>query len=185
MKMFQISGPLRGLLVTGATALAVTSAFAADLATPLALSGWNADVVLENSPSRSAAFFDMNYAEWFEAGLGGHHDGLPASRQFLSSVTPGVLFELQGYDGPNVLQLSATNQTNSLNLTQTAPFRRLYILAASGNGGGMGTLILAFTDGTVSMRMPFYAPDWWDGTRDPAPTRPALKGLARSLGGGP
>ena len=185
MKMFQISGPLRGPLVTAVITLAVTSAFAADLATPVALSGWNADVVLENSPSRSATFFDMNYGEWFEAGLGGHNDGLPASRQVLSTLTPGVLFELQHYDGPNVLQLFATNETSSLNLPQPAPFRRLYILAASGNGGGTGTLVLAFTDGSNSQAMPFYAPDWWDGTRDPAPRRPALKGLARSIGGGP
>src|SRR5438094_4725223 len=44
--------------------------------TPLGLMGWNADGVLENSPTRSSQGLDPTGASWFEAGLDGHADGL-------------------------------------------------------------------------------------------------------------
>src|SRR2546430_7308243 len=65
-----------------------TTLFRSDLTAkliPLDLTGWNQDVVLEDSPVPLAtASFDTFGADWFEAGFARHSDGLPASRQFTS-----------------------------------------------------------------------------------------------------
>lgn len=169
-----------GSAALGGLILAVT---AAPVSVPV--SGWNADVVLENQPVRSATYFDMGTAVWFESGLGNRPAGLPANRRLPSLLTAGLSFELQPYGQANVLQLVQTNATNSLVLIQPAAYAKLYVLAVSGNGGGNGALTIHYTDGTQSGPISFLAPDWWDGTKDPAPRRPAAKGFGRSLGSGP
>src|SRR5437868_2236599 len=66
---------------------------------PIALEGWNADVVLEDSVVPLAtADFDTFGAYWFEAGLAGHQDGLPLSRRFTSQFNTNVMFQLQSYE---------------------------------------------------------------------------------------
>ncbi len=151
----------------------------------LPLVGWNADVVLENQPGRGATYFDASSAVWFESGLGERINGLPAGRRIASQLTPGLTFELQPYDQRNALRLTQTNGAGFLSLATARPYSKLYVLAASGNGGGNGTLTVHFTDGSHTAPIPFFAPDWWDGTSNPAPRRPAAGGFARSLGSGP
>src|SRR4051812_50141494 len=59
------------------------------MAEPIALTGWNADVVFENAATTVATSFDRpgqrpaDYAlyAWFEAGFGGNTEGLPSGRQ--------------------------------------------------------------------------------------------------------
>ena len=60
-------------------------------AIPIPLIGFNEDVVSENSPTPFARGFDVSsgVAAWFEAGLGGHMDGLPPSRSFVSDRIRG------------------------------------------------------------------------------------------------
>src|SRR5438093_9414651 len=69
---------------------------------PIELTGWNEDVVLESSPSRSVSKdFDASGGSWFEAGLDGHDDGLPASRRFTSVTETNTVFELRPYTNSN------------------------------------------------------------------------------------
>jgi len=161
---------------------------------PIALVGWNADVVFENAtfasfskatgfdwPEQRAADYPI-YA-WFEAGLKGHADGLPQGRRFTSAVNTNVLFELQPYNTNNVLLLSSLNPKGKLVLTQSAAYRSLFILTAAGGGDSEGNLQLHFSDRTDSEHVPFQVPDWWTSFRQPrAPRTPALTGLGRSNG---
>lgn len=147
---------------------------------PLSLTGWNRDVVLENSPTRRASAVDNFGAAWFEAGLQGYLDGLPANRTIVSKRDESIRFELQSYTGSNVLALTSSRRTNSLELTRPKALSRLHVLAHSAGGGGNGQLRIHYADGTVSEIFPFFAPDWWDGS-PPTPTRrPAVDGLGRS-----
>jgi hypothetical protein len=147
---------------------------------PLELTGWNRDVVLENAlPSRATAFSSFGSA-WFESGLGGRLDGLPTNRTFLSRVTPEVLFQFQPYTGFNTLWLNNTRRTNSLVLVTPSACSKLFVLAHSAGGGGNGTVRVHYADGTSSAPMPFFAPDWWDGSPASPTRRPAIQGLAWS-----
>lgn len=154
---------------------------ASGLAEPLELTGWNRDVVLENRTGTKASPLDSFGAVWFESGLGGHADGFPTNRQIVSQLDAGVIFELQPYASSNVLWLNGAKRTNSLTLAAPAAYRKLHVLAHSAGGGGNGSLKVHFADGTASAAVPFFAPDWWDGSPNIPTRRPAIQGLGRSL----
>jgi hypothetical protein len=147
---------------------------------PLALTGWNQDVVLEDSPVPLAtADFDTLGAYWFEAGLGGHSDGLPASGHFTSQFNTNVLFQLQPYTANNVLRLQGPSQAaiaGTLTLVTPGPYRSLAILASSGGQeGNRATLGLSFSDGTSVTNLNYMAQDWSIGE----PENLAISGLGR------
>ncbi len=152
---------------------------------PISLTGWNRDVVLENSPTASSSYFDLNYAVWFESGLHGYYNGLPADHQIRSGLNPNIRFQLQRYDQPNVLWMDSTNSVGRLKLTTPESYVAIYILAASANFGGSGSVILHFADGSQSTPLNFFAPDWWEGSADKAVRRAAALGFARNIGLGP
>jgi hypothetical protein len=153
-------------------------------ATPLALSGWNADVVSENSPQPYAQSFDNAGACWFEEGLQAHGDGLPHSREFTSELSTNVLYRLQPYNQSNVLFLQAS-QTAILTLLQPALVERLYLAVSGGLGTSSVTLSLEFADGSQSPALNVLVPDWFNGQNgftgnlDTRPFR-TVEGLARN-----
>ena len=158
---------------------------------PIALVGWNRDVVFENAPAPAAAPFDwpdqpqpdFPIRAWFEAGLEGHADGLPAARRFTSAANPKVLFELQPYATNNVLLLTMVRPSGTLGLAEPAAYRSLVILAAGAGGNNVGNLRLHFSDGTVGNPLRFQAPDWWASYPSAGVIRtPAITGLGRSSG---
>ncbi len=150
------------------------------LVEPLELAGWNRDVVLENQPGRKAAAIDSFGAVWFESGLGGNADGFPTNRQIVSALDGGVRFALQPYTSSNALWLNVTLRTNSLSLVTPGAYGKLHVLAHSAGGGGDGSVKVHYADGSASAPIPFFAPDWWDGSPDLPTRRPAIAKLARS-----
>ncbi|SPE52638.1 exported hypothetical protein [Verrucomicrobia bacterium] len=144
------------------------------VATPIALIGWNRDVVLENSATPFAQPFDapLGQESLFEEEWKGHPDGLPSSRQFVSAINyPSALFELQPYNASNVLWLTAHPTTNSLTgtltLVEPKPYVSISVVAASAfsaktlsDPGAFGQLVLHFSDGTRSASINFLSLDW-------------------------
>ena len=132
--------------------------------------GWNTDVVFENAPASAAKSFDnLNQKQteaplyaWFESGLEGHADGLPASRRLASAANTNVLFELQPYNTNNVLLLTASKPAGNLTLAKPATYRTLFVLAAAGGGDNAATLQLHFSgDADSEVIIPCPVPDWW------------------------
>jgi hypothetical protein len=174
-------------------ALAVPSA-RADVAVPITLTGWNADVVTDANPAtRFAVGFDagtpgVDAGSWFEAGAGGHADGLPSGQNFSSAIIDPVTggpttFHLQPANGNNVLQLGGGHPaSNTLTLATPGTYSSLSILAASGSSFGLttGTLVLHFTDGTSSSLLSYNAFDWSAVTAGVGPFV-ALGGVARNF----
>lgn len=157
---------------------------------PIALSGWNADVVFECGPSTSAESFDRPgqrssdyplYA-WFESGLEGHADGLPASRRFASLANTNVLYEFQPYSTNNVLLLTSAKPAGKLVLLEKSAYRCLWVLAAAGGGESASSLLLHFADGTDSEAIPCPVPDWWSGSESRLTKTAAITRLGRSNG---
>jgi hypothetical protein len=154
------------------------------LATPIALTGWNADVVAENDSSPlSAPFYPENVFGWFERGLQGHQDGLPPSRSFTSAIDEQVEFAFQPYASSNVLLLTRQvgRQSGQFTLVSPKAYRKLFVLASSGGGSGVGSLTIRFTDGSSSPPIDFLARDWYGGTNQftgDTVRRPAIGGLA-------
>jgi hypothetical protein len=152
-------------------------------AQPLALTGWNWDMILENTSKP----YSQHWISMFEAGFRGWPDGLPTSRRFTSAVDGKVIFEFQPYTSSNDLRLavsSAAARTKTLTLTTPLKYSKLYVLAACEAGSADGQMVVNFTDGTSSTAIKFLARDWWAGTSEYSasyPTRrPAIAGLGRT-----
>jgi hypothetical protein len=149
---------------------------------PIAVTGFNGDVVSENTATPFAASFDGGTNAWFESGLGGHADGLPNSRVFVNdgsngSTNTGTTFMFQPYTGNNALLLKAGSTSGTLTLTNPASFGLLAILASSGNGGGTGNAVLNFAGG-ITRNITYNATDWNQQSNPPGPT--ALGNLGRN-----
>jgi hypothetical protein len=153
---------------------AVTALPAGD--SPIAVTGFNRDVVVERTASGSdtapyASPFDAanNYA-FYEAGLSaisfsggsGKAEGLPQNRVFISIQDQVTTFQLQPYDANNVLYLNRTSPTGTLTLAAPASYNSLGVLATSANGGGAGSLVIQFADGSTRLPISFNASDWYN-----------------------
>src|SRR5581483_5571317 len=153
---------------------------------PLAATGFNRDVVIENTapgPPYTAAAAELNPGEgtcYYQNGLAGKNSGLIAGGLF-TNVNSSTVYQLQSYAANNALVLSSdTGITNGI-LFLTAPrvFDSISILANSGNGNSAGTagLTLHFNDGST-FTTNYYAPDWFNNNNTSTYTV-ALQGANR------
>jgi hypothetical protein len=138
--------------------------------TPVAVTGFNRDVVVENTavgPPFTNYAMEMNAGEgtaYYETDLPQYAWGLPTSGEFVSLLGDNTIFQFQPYTTNNALDLSAdTGLTNgTLTLVSPATYATLAILANSGNGvSDTAPLTLNFTDGT-SISTSYFAPDWFN-----------------------
>jgi hypothetical protein len=174
----------RGLWLAGLALAALAAlgqrATAADIATPISLTGWNADVVTDANPAtRFAQQFDFGsitggLSSWYQSGIVFNGvpqtHGLPTGTNITSQInntvtgTPTV-FALLPANGNNVLRLSRDPRINvpSATLTLTTPgqYSSLAVLASTGAAfsPASGVLTLNFSDGTTP-QFNYDAPDW-------------------------
>ena len=133
---------------------------------PIPLLGWNAALLAPSTASPAnpgATAFDIpnNYC-FYQAGLSGTTRGLPVSGGFASLCDNRTGFQLGTYGTRNALLLGYNSlQSGTLTLSRAQAFNSLAILAASANGGGRGTLVLNFSNGSKSQALSFNAQDWF------------------------
>ena len=165
-------------------ALAQSFTFSLSLETadyPIAVSGFNLDVVVENNAVGGNTY---NYADGFdpiypfldpsspvcfyEAGLVASDiidgaaavRGLPQNGLFTNEFDHATIFQFAPYNNSNVLYLTSTAASASLAFNSPMACKSLSVLAGSAEGGGNGTLVIHFTDGTASSALAFSAPNY-------------------------
>ncbi len=155
---------------------------------PIALTGWNKDVIYEvptpsTAPSYVDQFFDLGSSiTWAEAGTitGRAVNGLPPSRSFVSAAfTDGThttrtntTFAFQPYTAPNAAYLG-TGGSVTLQLTTPSKYRSLNVLSASSSSQNNTVHIkvaLTFTDRApvqvvlyqtpLGLDATYIVPDW-------------------------
>ena len=153
---------------------------------PIAVSGFNAGVIAPYNATtgvpRATGFDIPNNYSFYEAGLNGNTQvggsggtqGLPPSRTIVSA-SDGSTFQLGPYGLNNVLLMGYTYpNSGTLTLSTARAYTSLSILASSANGGGNGSFLLRFANGTTSPLFSFNAQDWY-GTI----TNVATQGIGR------
>ena len=168
--------------VVVSNALGVATSSVANLAigspgAAISVFGFNRDVVVENmaSPTDTQtslyaqpfdtvgefAFYETNLDAISYSGGDGHTLGLPQSRTFVSQSDGVTVFQFASYTANNVLYLTHRAPSGALSLATPTAFNSLSILAASANGGGNGSFVLEFSDGSSSPPLSFEASDWY------------------------
>lgn len=151
---------------------------------PLALAGCNASILAPNTATAGvpgATAFDIpNNYSFYQAGLNGGTRGLPPDGVFTSLLDKQTVFQFGAYGSANTLVLGNTFPSSAtLTLTPPKACKSLAILACSANGGGTGTCVINFSDGTHSPAFSFNAQDWFGTTANVA-----IQGFGRlKLGG--
>lgn len=136
---------------------------------PLVLTGYNARMLAPNSATvgtPGATAFDIaNGFSFYQAGLNGSTRGLPPDGVFTSPLDRTTVFQFKPYGTTNTLALGSPYPTAAtLTLATPQAYKSLVILASSASGGGLGTFVLNFTNGTQSQAFAFNAQDWFGTT---------------------
>jgi Concanavalin A-like lectin/glucanases superfamily/Immunoglobulin domain len=152
--------------------LAATASSHGAIMTPISVSGFNRDVVIENTasgPPYTGAALNFNSGEnnaFYQTNLPGKTRGLPLLGNF-TNAADGTIFQLQPYTANNVLDLNPDTGLTNGTLFLAAP--RIYdfiaVIANSGNSDAIGnaSLTLHFNDGTTFVTN-YYAPDWFNNS---------------------
>lgn len=159
----------------------VVNLLSTDVAQPLAVTGFNAGIIVPynaTTASPQASAFDVpNNWAFYQEGLNGNAQiaasgqglqGLPADGVLRSQVD-GSIFQFGPYGGVNALMMgNGYPASGTLVLATPQPFNKLAILASSANGGGLGTVVVHFTNGTTSQAFGLNAQDWYNTTANVA-----------------
>ncbi|WP_177765511.1 T9SS type A sorting domain-containing protein [Flavobacterium sp. I3-2] len=156
---------------------------AQDYTTLHVTSGFNVDIIAENSPASTYTTASVDAASngantalmsvtYPNATVGLPANGLITS---IATSTPGLTFQLAPYIQNNSLKINDNNGTGTLVIQTTNKLSKLFILATSGSGISNFTGTITFTDGTTQTLGSQMVPDWYNyGTPEVA-----IRGIGR------
>lgn len=147
-------------------------------------SGYNADLVANgsgtasssttqsvDSPTNGYVFMSTDFMN----GAGAMPtSGLPSSGLINSANTTALSFQLAPYTANNALRLVNANDSGVLNFGSTPKASKLFMLATTGSGSSIASIVVNFTDGTNQTFTNQSIKDWYGGTGF------AIKGIGRA-----
>lgn len=146
--------------------------------TPVALTGFNADVIAEvanDALGSTTAGFDLGYAVLMAQSYNPSGPSyLPNNGVINSFFRPGLQYQLQPYTANNSLRLYYPS-TDSLTFINPVSAEDVYILAAAGNGSNSVNITIRYSDQSTEMFPNQVIADWFGGSNDYA-----IRGIGRT-----
>ncbi|GBL36002.1 hypothetical protein EMGBS15_15970 [Filimonas sp.] len=146
---------------------------------PVALTGFNADVVAEipgNAAASTSNDYDgVNYV-YMTSGFNPAGPSYIPNGGLINSViasTPGLTYQLQSYTANNSLRMPGTS-SGILNFVTPQSAQTVFVLGSTGSGVGTVTITVTFTDLTTQVFPGIVFPDWYNGANF------AIQGMGRT-----
>jgi len=158
-------------LALGALGLA-TAPLARAAYTPVAVTGYNADVVANGTGlSTNSTTIGIDAGGYVFMAQDYNPTGtsyLPTGGLINSAATAGVTFQLASYAGNNSLRIPASGTgtgtgTGTLTFTTPQSAGEVYLLATSGSGAATVDMTVTFSDGTTQVFSGQTVSDWYGG----------------------
>lgn len=147
------------------------------------ISGYNADLIANGSGAASSSTtqsvdlpsngYVLMSADFVNTTGAMPTLGLPSSGLINSANTTGLSFQLASYDSNNALRLENINDSGVLNFGSSPNASKLFMLATTGNGNSIASVVVNFTDGTNQIFTNRSVKDWYGGAEF------AIKGIGR------
>jgi hypothetical protein len=183
---------MRNFLFAAVTGFILIAPAAAQVFSPIAVSGFTDDVIADTNGSpmgTTTAAFDFgfepyNNSVFFAQGYnnGSFSLGIPANGAIVTSATRA--YQLGPINGSNSLRITQSNPIGTLTLVTPARDAALSVLLAagdaltSGNVGFPGSVTVNWSDGQSST-FPYRVYDWWENGTPAPPPGVAIGGLNR------
>lgn len=157
-------------LLLSAFALALSQQVYSQTYTPIAVTGYTADVVANgagtviSSTTHDVDGVNYNFVtqSFVNPANASPTSFLPASGLITSAVssTPGLTYQLAPYTGNNSLRLSGVS-SGTLTFPTPTYADQIFVLATSGSGATSATVTVTFADNTTQ-EFPLLVNDWYD-----------------------
>lgn len=181
---FQKERKRKNLLLAGFFGISLLfgglNAHAQDYETMKISSGFNEDVIAENSPAADHSTSPVdgtasgaNYA-LMTTDYPNAITGLPVNRIINSATTTDLQFRMADYTENNSLRIASMNGDGTLEFEETVSALKLFILATSGNGNATFTGTIHFSDDSTQEISSQTVNDWYN-----SPDNIAIAGVGR------
>lgn len=144
---------------------------------PVAITGWNADVIAEATPAKSHSNMVLDDQGWVLYSDGVQSRGSIAGSDGIVKTNAGTLFKLADYAANNALVMKTTGEAHELTFETPSRCKEVYLLVLSTNGISKLDVVANYEDGSSSAKESFSIADWNDRYASGA----AKSGLSRII----
>lgn len=148
---------------------------------PVAVSGWNYDVIAESKPSAEFTNGVLDDQGWVLYSSSVQSEGAIAGDDHIVTTANGTEFKLADYDQNNGLVLKSYGESKDLVFDEPANCEEIYFLVISANGQSTLNVVANYDDDTQSDMATYYPQDWWSSY--PSGTE-AVYGISRIITSG-
>ncbi len=145
---------------------------------PVAVSGWNADVIAEATPSASYTNATLDDQGWVLYTSAVQEAGAVTDGTGIIKTTAGTEFKVADVAANNALVMKTYNKEYTLTLTSPQACDALYFLMISANGQSKVNVYATYDDGTKSETDVYQPSDWYGSYKS---GNEAVYGISRIL----
>lgn len=131
---------------------------------PVAVTGWNVDVIAEGKPSKSFSDDILDNQGWVFYTDGVQKEGALCGSDGIVTTAKGTQFQMADFSQKNALTLRSYYSTGNLNFVTPEKCEELYFLVVSTNGSGSLVACPYYTDGSHGYNDRFTPQDWFAET---------------------